>query len=78
MKRRDLEYEKNNIGYDEQYPEENRDGIKCKNYELCEMVLPDWWFDSKGCYLCTNCIIIFNKILEFEKSDDECARKILF
>lgn len=53
---RDINYEINNIGYDEQYPE---GGIKCKNYELCEGVLPDWWFDCKGHYLCTNCHMMF-------------------
>jgi hypothetical protein len=53
---RDLEYEKNNIGYDYQYPE---GGIKCKNYELCNTVLPDWWYECKGHYICTNCDILF-------------------
>jgi hypothetical protein len=53
---RDLEYEKNNIGYDYQYPE---GGIKCKNYELCNAVLPDWWYECKGHYICTNCDILF-------------------
>jgi hypothetical protein len=51
---RDMDYEKNNIGYDWQYPEEGG-GIKCKNYELCGEVLPIWWFECKGNYLCTNC-----------------------
>ncbi len=53
---RDLEYEKNNIGYDEPYPE---GGIKCKNYELCNAVLPDWWYECKEQYICTNCDIDF-------------------
>ena len=35
---RDLNYEKNNIGFDYQYTEEDGGGIKCKNYELCESV----------------------------------------
>jgi hypothetical protein len=51
---RDMDYEKNNIGYDWQYPEEGG-WIKCKNYELCGEVLPIWWFECKGNYLCTNC-----------------------
>ena len=42
---RDVEYENNNIGYDEQYPE---GGIKCKNFEICEDILPKWWYDCKG------------------------------
>jgi len=54
---KDLDYENNNIGYDHQYPE---GGIKCKNYELCECVLPKWWFECKGCYLCINCLISRN------------------
>jgi len=57
---RDLEYETQNIACDEQY----KDGaIKCKNYELCESVLPSWWFECKGCYLCTNCDMMFGKVL---------------
>lgn len=50
---RDFEYEKNNVGYDWQSP--NGYGIKCKNYIICEAVLPNWWFQCKCCYLCTNC-----------------------
>lgn len=57
--KRDLEYENKNIGYDEQYPIEDGGGIKCKNYEICETVLPKWWFNCKGCYLCTNCDMMF-------------------
>ena len=56
---RDLEYENNNIGHDHQYTEEDGGGIKCKNYELCEAVLPKWWFECKGNYLCTNCHMMF-------------------
>jgi hypothetical protein len=52
---RNLVYEKNNTGYNEN----NEFGIKCKNYELCEDTLPDWWFDCKNSYLCTNCHILF-------------------
>ena len=53
---KDLDYEKNNIGYDSQYPQ---GGIKCKNYEVCDAVLPDWWWDCKACYLCTTCDMMF-------------------
>jgi len=56
---RDLEYEKNNTGYDEQYPQETGGGIKCKNYEICESILPSWWYDCKGHYICPNCDIMF-------------------
>jgi len=52
---RDLAYENNNIVYDE----EDGGGIKCKNYELCEAVLPKWWYNYKGQYLCTNCNMMF-------------------
>ena len=53
---RDLQYEQSNIGYNKQYLD---GGIKCKNYELCEDVLPKWWFECKGNYLCTNCHMMF-------------------
>lgn len=56
---RDLNYEKNNIGFDYKYTEEDGCGIKCKNYELCECVLLKWWFECKGNYLCTNCHMMF-------------------
>ena len=56
---RDFNYENNNIGYDYQYPEKDGGGIKCKNYILCENVLPKWWFECKECYLCTNCHMMF-------------------
>jgi len=57
--KRDLEYENNNIGYDWQCTEEDGGGIKCKNYELCGEVLPKWWFECKGHYLCINCDMMF-------------------
>lgn len=38
---RDFVYENNNIGY----KEGDGRGIKCKNYIICETVLPKWWFD---------------------------------
>ena len=56
---RDLAYENNNIAYDHQYTEEDGGGIKCKNHELCESVLPKWWYKCKGNYLCTNCHMMF-------------------
>jgi hypothetical protein len=68
---RDLIYENNNIGYSEQYPEECGGGINCKNHEACGEVLPKWWFECKGNYLCTNCDIKFGKTLEF-KENAEC------
>jgi len=59
MNEKDIEYENNNIVYDWQYTEEEGGGIKCKNYELCEEVLPKWWFECKGNYLCTDCNMSF-------------------
>jgi hypothetical protein len=38
MSERDFEYENLNRASDCQY----ENGIKCKNYELCEAVLPKW------------------------------------
>ena len=67
---RDLQYEQTNIGYDDQYPE---GGIKCKNYELCQDVLPNWWFDCKGKYLCMSCDMLGFGQLEFRQSDEDCA-----
>jgi len=55
---RDLEYEANNIGYDWQYPQEEGGGIKCKNYIICETVLPMWWYECKGHYECTSCCVM--------------------
>ena len=39
------DYQNNNLEY----------GIKCKNYELCECVLPEWWFERTEYYSCNNC-----------------------
>jgi hypothetical protein len=71
---RDLEYENNNTGYDYQYPENEGGGIKCKNYNLCQNVLPKWWYDCKGTYLCTNCDIFEWYELEFRDcpENEEC------
>jgi hypothetical protein len=59
MNEKDTEYENNNIAYSFQLPEEVGGGIKCKNYELCEELLPKWWFECKGNYLCSNCHMMF-------------------
>jgi len=49
------------IGCDFQCPD---GGINCKNYEVCDGVLPKWWFECKGCYLCINCLISGTGVLE--------------
>jgi len=59
MNEKDTEYENNDIAFDVQCPEADGGGIKCKNYELCESVLPKWWFECKGNYLCINCHMLF-------------------
>jgi hypothetical protein len=72
MDYRDLQYEEENVGYDCEYPE---GGIKCKNYELCESLLPKWWFECKANYLCPYCDMhrFFGwKELVFRDSDEEC------
>jgi hypothetical protein len=76
---RDYEYEINNIAYDDQCTEDDGGGIKCKNYEVCDTVLPKWWFECKGKYLCSNCDMMFGTwgtqigkgILE-KNNDNEC------
>lgn len=67
----DKEYEKNNIGYDAQYPE---GGIKCRNYEVCNEILPDWWKNCKGKWLCTNCDMMFGS-WSYKNSSGENIRK---
>jgi hypothetical protein len=48
-----------NIDGNCKYTEEKDDTIKCKNYELCNSLLPEWWFECKGNYLCTDCHMMF-------------------
>lgn len=55
---RDIDYEKNNIGYDEQYPD---GGIKCKNYYICNSLLSKWWWECKKNYICIGCDVFFGK-----------------
>ena len=66
---RDFDYEKNNIAYDWKYTEIYGGGIKCKNYIICNSLLPKWWFNSKGNYLCGNCNMMFGtwKSEEYEQ-----------
>ena len=56
---RDLNYEINNIAYDEYLTKEEGGGIKCKNYKVCNSLLPHYWFEINNNYLCTNCYIMF-------------------
>jgi hypothetical protein len=67
---RDLQYEQSSIGYDWQYPQ---GGIKCKNYELCQHILPPDWFIWYGNYICLGCDMFGWKELEFKESEEECV-----
>lgn len=58
----DLDYEKKNIEYAKQHSD---GGIKCKNFAICGSILPEWWFECKGHYICTNCDMMFGKELNF-------------
>jgi hypothetical protein len=69
MQYRDLQYEQENIGYDEQYPE---GGIKCKNYELCTHILPQDWYEHFANYLCMTCDMFGWRELEFRETQEEC------
>jgi hypothetical protein len=67
---RDFDYEDSRIGSDSHYTR----GIKCKNYELCTIVLPTNWFDLFGNYLCSGCMrTIDQKEKEKEKSCLACS-----
>jgi len=65
---RDLEYEQAHLAPDS----EGEMMIKCKNFDLCEALLPTW--ECKGCCRCTNCDIQFgNFTIIFEEREDECG-----
>lgn len=70
MSKRDFDYENNNSINN--YDNGSEIGIKCKNFNLCKNYIPDWWFDCKGTYLCTNCDGIFGIELNFREIDEEC------
>jgi len=75
---RDFEYEENNRAYDCQYTEETGGGIKCKNYELCQRVLPPDCFENGVKYLCMACGDWFKmggfdwNELEFRDAEEDC------
>jgi len=80
MSNKDLQYERANAAYDCErgftpltFGEYDENGIKCKNYKLCEAILPSWWFECKANYLCMNCDSFGWKELEFKESTEECA-----
>lgn len=33
--------------------------LKCDNFEICQAILPDDWFECQGNYLCCNCHMLF-------------------
>jgi len=53
---RDLVYERENAAWE---PCSESLGIKCRNHEVCHAVLPEWWYECKESYLCTNCHMSF-------------------
>lgn len=44
------------------YPNCYNFNIKCKNYILCQNILPEWWFSCKKNYLCTSCDTLFGTL----------------
>jgi hypothetical protein len=56
---RDLKYEYENIIYNKKCIELKLFNIKCKNYKICESILPEWWYDWKKNYLCIGCNVTF-------------------
>jgi hypothetical protein len=67
MESRDLDYEYKNIVYSKKCIDLRLFNIKCKNYEICEKLLPEWWYDWKGTYLCILCSVMFGT---WRKEDD--------
>lgn len=68
---RDMEYEQLNIIYDECY---QRNGLKCKNYDLCENILPPTAYEEGTNYLCMTCGYGFGwNTLEFRESEEVCV-----
>jgi len=53
---KDIEYENANLIYDSLNCEE---GIKCKNYIVCDGIKAKWWFNKKGQYICLGCDMDF-------------------
>jgi hypothetical protein len=35
--------------------------IKCKNYDICKSILPKYWYEYNGEYLCYSCDCLFGK-----------------
>ena len=72
---RDLQYEQLNIIYDE---EMGRNGIKCKNYDLCQHILLPEHYENHANYLCMTCGDWFKvggfgwNELEFRVGEEEC------
>jgi len=51
--------EHNDNDEEDEYGNDEEGGVKCENYELCKTILPNWWFECKNNYLCTNCHMLF-------------------
>lgn len=73
---RDLLYEQLNTIYDDVY---ERNGIKCKNFDLCKTILPPTAYADGTNYLCMTCGDWFKiggfgwNELEFRESEEECC-----
>jgi len=74
---RDLAYEQAHLA---QFHDLVKDGrptdarmIQYKNFDLCEACLPMWWWECKGCYICTNCDMKFAGPVIFKEEKEECA-----
>lgn len=59
---RDEEYEITNLTLDPDYPILLGLGIKCKNFAVCEEMLPEYWHGVKGHYICTLCASMFGAV----------------
>lgn len=50
-----------------------QNSVKCKNYYLCGVVLPDWWSETKYSDLCMNCDLMGFYDLKFKiRTNESC------
>lgn len=75
---RDLEYERLNTVPEEE-DEDSETMIKCVNFHFCRALLPNWWWDCKACYVCTNCDVMFGDWMEMRRDERNLdAAKLVF
>lgn len=46
--------------------EDKEQKIKCKNYFLCNQMLPAWWYSVRKSYFCKECHFKYNKELHLK------------